>query len=120
MTIIGAEMDLLVGSPLFHCMTSAVLVALFEFLYLCPTFQPSTDRSANTNHVIFSSIVFPPSYSTVVFFKYLFVLLPQSLVLLSQLLSQTRYLRIFFRREWGWGCWLKELTSRGSVVLTSL
>ena len=44
----GTVKDLLVGSPRFHCMTSVVIVALFEFLSLCPTSQPSTDRSVNT------------------------------------------------------------------------
>lgn len=52
MTIItGAVSDLLVGSPQLHCVISAVLVALFEFLCLCPISRPSTDRSANTKYM---------------------------------------------------------------------
>ena len=56
MTIItGAVSDLLVGSPQLHCVISAALVALFEFLYLCPISRPSTDRSANTKYAILDS-----------------------------------------------------------------
>ena len=47
-------MDLLVGSQRFHCMIFVVLVTLFEFLYLFPTFQLSIDKSVITKHTIFN------------------------------------------------------------------